>query len=544
MLESRNARALLTLSLVMFGALYYSLHPTVESGPGVPLVTHAPPRAAEPRVTPVPWPTMKVSNHLTLLPLLPTDVVKVDTRTDCEQVATDSNVSSRIPSIRLCYDKSLCRGSMVVVVKDCEAQKGRALSKNSTFSDEIKRRHGADLFKFRMEGEAGVVTAVPRYTGQKCTYIIPIRVPPALVSEGSTRTEYLVGLEWLYADYHALDEVTNHWPPLRKQSLLPTLPNFFTQYHLQQCTVPSTLSLSCERREPIVPPFPSDLKACDGFVTDSSGYWKTDIPRDFVHTRVRVRKIQRQPIVFEWAIQRDLARHWVPEHCASERFNSDDARTLLKGKSILIGGDSQSRAMYYSVANFVSGFGSECLRNISTVAAEPSHCVENVKGSQRKKLGSLDRLDFTDDHFLDKVMQGRYNGYDIVVIGFAQHPASKEHWSFDKYKSALQARAPHISKLKSAGTLVVWMTAPQYPHTKKGYPVVVKDWRTDARLELFNNYSTEVMGSLGIPVLDTYTISAAMSHTSPDQAHFTNFVAYEFVQYFLNIVKAHLNSKR
>jgi hypothetical protein len=372
-----------------------------------------------------------------------------------------------------------------------------------------------------------------------CQYVIDV---PRLRIPG----DYSVGLEWLYGDYHALDEITNQWPYLRQIPVLPLDESFRTNYHLQQCTVPSNVRLLCARDQdhslPAAVAEEADSGAsqpvCTGHEGDTSGRWitKPDEPRVF--TRVRVRKIQRNPIVFEWALQDDASREWHPNACKMERLTHTQLAAGLRNRRVIVGGDSQMRALYFGLANFIAGFGNECLRNISRVEAEPPHCIANVKGSHRKLINGV-QLDFVDDLFLDRLGE-RYKSYHVVIIGFAQHPASREHWSYDKYRNAFMGKLTRMQELRdqlpNKEGAVIWYLAPQYPHTRVGYPVVVKDWRTDSRLAMFNEFTKELSQKHRFPVVDAFRISTAMSHTSPDQAHFTNFVSYELVTMVANVV--------
>jgi hypothetical protein len=201
---------------------------------------------------------------------------------------------------------------------------------------------------------------------------------------------------------------------------------------------------------------------------------------------------------------------------------------VLKGKRIVVGGDSQLRALYYGLVNVLNGNEWPCVRNLSSVASEPPVCIQNTKGSQRKTIEGV-QVDYVDDLFLEKFSGERYQGYDVVIVGFAQHPASKEHWTADRYRGGVFAKAKKVRALRDQGSTVLWYGAPQYPHTTNGYPVVVKDWRTDARMMLFNDVSFAMMRGMGVPVVDSYSVVTAMAHTSPDQAHFSNWVCAELV---------------
>jgi hypothetical protein len=491
----------------------------------------------------------------------------IQAATTCVALQPHANVSSMLENFQLCYDEDACTGSLRFDFIDrtlCTRQK-RALSSNTTLSKFLMDMVGPDLFRFRLEGPeviADMVTSaripvdsliadwlasLKTHTASSAPCAYEVRLP-ALRLRGT----YRLGLEWLYRDYAAMDELSGHWPPLLKQPLLPVDPNFKTNYHLQQCTLPSTVLLNCRRADATGEgaqggnDHPHDdvdstlRPLCSGFEKDTSGRWVADpdlvdVP---VYTRVRVKKIQRNPIVFHWALQRDVARLWRPNACTVKQTPLMDITTSLAKLSqrIVVGGDSQLRALYFGLANFVNGEGLRCLRNISTEAAEPKECILNVKGSQRKLIRGV-QLDFVDDLFLDRFSGSeRYGGYHTVIVGFAQHPASKEHWTFDKYRQGFASRLRRALQLKAAGKHVIWYLAPQYPHTTNGFPVVVRDWRTDLRLKVFNTFAKRECLAHGIPVVDAFSISTPFGHTSPDQAHFSNFVSHELVRMTLTVV--------
>ena len=176
------------------------------------------------------------------------------------------------------------------------------------------------------------------------------------------------------------------------------------------------------------------------------------------------------------------------------------------------------------------------------IESEPSHCVANVKGSQRKLLGGV-QLDLSSTRFRSFRQSSRYHDYTVVVAAL-RNTKLTEHWSFDKFRSRAEQRFAKAVSLRKRGVHVVWYLAPFYPHTTNGFPVVVKDWRTDARIRLFNNYAKQRCLTLGIPVVDPMSISSAFMHTSPDQAHFTNFVATEFVAAVWTVICAQFDDCR
>jgi hypothetical protein len=488
----------------------------------------------------------------------------------CIALPPHVNVSSVLENFYLCFDEEACSGTLRFdfIDRTICTTKRRALSANTSLSNFLSDVIGPDLFRFRLDGPETVTkmvgasttpvdelieiwhsaspSAVAAGRNAPCSYSVVI---PELRFGGT----YRVGLEWLYRDYAAMDELTGHWPPLLKQTLLEVDPAFSTKYHLQQCTLPSTATVTCKK-----PPLSSDRDAgmppprhlCTGLERDTSGRWVTEVrlAGSPVYTRVRVKKIQRSPIIFQWALQPDIARQWWPSTCAmvlpALSTTPHALPTLMSALSktsqrIVIGGDSQLRALYFGMSNFMSGFSDTCLRNITTETAEPRHCIANVKGSQRKVIQGV-QLDFVDDLFLDRFTSSeRYSGYHTIIVGFAQHPASKEHWTFDKYRQSFASKLRRALQLKAAGKHVVWYLAPQYPHTTNGFPVHVRDWRTDLRLKMFNTFAKRECQAHDIAVVDGFDISTPFSHTSPDQAHFSNFVSHELVRMSLTVVCSH-----
>lgn len=480
---------------------------------------------------------------------------------------------------------------------------GRRLSDNATFSSQLRDRFGPLLLRLRLESPDRALLLRPRFDpprlGRNCSYVYDLAHPLLLAAHGGrTTAHFRLALEVLYDAFHAVDETQNIWPPLLKASVLEVVDpmTFNTAYHLQQCTVPSQYIWRTDNggtrgsvvREPQLQPWtttgslqgppPEDVAApsnvvvptsspiCDGGVPSSgpvetpaypTGYWAVRRPADgsataLITTRVRVRKLRREPILFLWAPQIDRDWRWVPQGCRRNAKLFGDVGgpstalvSTLRGKRIAIGGDSQLRALFFGMVNVLSGWEGRCVRNITSVESEPAGCIHNVKGSHRKSIsmgtgGATVQVDFVDDLFLDRLGSSRYDGYDAVIVGFAQHPASKEHWTMDRYRASVANKLPHLQRRMQKKSLPIWYAAPQYPYTTQGFPVAVKDWRTDARLMLFNEAAMEIMRGAGIPTIDAFSITTSMSHTSPDQAHFSNFVSAELVRMTLEVIHARL----
>eukprot|EP01062_Namystynia_karyoxenos_P040286 TRINITY_DN29395_c0_g1_i1.p1 TRINITY_DN29395_c0_g1~~TRINITY_DN29395_c0_g1_i1.p1 ORF type:complete len:564 (+),score=154.08 TRINITY_DN29395_c0_g1_i1:128-1819(+) len=430
----------------------------------------------------------------------------------------------------LCWSAGDCAGTLRIARVRCSGTDWhRNLSNDAEHDRWIRSNLGPDTWRVRVAG-AEVLMPTVRFRGG-CAYEAALRVGSA--------GDYSVAVELLYQNFDALDEVRNVWPPMLKRPLLRLGPAAEaarrTLYHQGQLTPPSEVSLRCAASRPRPPP--SGLPRCGAApAADASvGRWRRTGSGKQLLTKVRVKKLQRQPVVFQWSLQGENEHAWVPDSCALPPLDVTSARRCLAKRRVVVGGDSQQRAFYFGLLNFLRGHGDRCVRNISA----PDHkgealfngdprCVENTKGSHKHLIGDI-QLDFLEDAYIDKGCRpgGKYGRYDIVVLGFAQHPASRVHWPLARYQRALSERAACVRGLVSRGRRVLWLLAPKYPDTKEGYPVGVKDWRTDPRLELFNKRARAAIAPLGVPIVDMFALTAPMGHASSDQAHYNNWVLHE-----------------
>eukprot|EP01065_Artemidia_motanka_P022682 TRINITY_DN26881_c0_g1_i2.p1 TRINITY_DN26881_c0_g1~~TRINITY_DN26881_c0_g1_i2.p1 ORF type:complete len:545 (+),score=175.23 TRINITY_DN26881_c0_g1_i2:27-1637(+) len=514
------ARLLGGVAVLSFVSLFAAIRPSAT-----PQIDPQPSPEPAPQPTPLPTPPVTDTD-----PPQPRGEARAEQHASADCESPEVSPEAAGIKLSLCWSRDACEGTIRFRRSRCGGSNwGRNLSSDPLHDAWIRKAAGPDFYRVRLDGPETALAAV-RFEGD-CTYAAPLSV-----SRGG---EYALAVELLYRDYEGLDEARNVWPPLLK---IPVLPHGSkaaalrrSRYHAGQLTPPSDYVLVCRKSDA-----PAPTAACRASTVEPGRWVRLD--GQTLMTKVRVKKVQRHPVLFQWSLQAEAAHEWRPDRCAlpSGAETLRAARACLAKKSVGVGGDSQSRAFYFGLLNFMRGHATECMRNIS----EPDHqgpglfdgdprCFENVKGQHKHSVGDGTRLEFIEDAFLDKGCKGakpKYLRNDITVLGFGQHPASRVHWSFAKYKRALNERVQCVQGLVAKGRRVLWLLAPKYPDTQKGYPVGVKDWRTDARLEMFNSAAREAMAPLGVPVLDLYAISAAMGHSSSDQAHYNNWVLFEFVR--------------
>eukprot|EP01064_Diplonema_japonicum_P019575 TRINITY_DN2831_c0_g1_i1.p1 TRINITY_DN2831_c0_g1~~TRINITY_DN2831_c0_g1_i1.p1 ORF type:complete len:548 (+),score=71.09 TRINITY_DN2831_c0_g1_i1:66-1646(+) len=430
-------------------------------------------------------------------------------------------------TVKTCFDPEKCHGE--ILIKPTSTPLNRKFSNDPETEKFLREDHGPDHYRFflRSHNEVSGPPNSLTYNPEKNVYSGSIDL--------TKRGVHNIVLEVLYEEWNGIDEARDFWPPLLKEPILKlgtsALRERKTNYHEGQLSPSSDDILTCNNDQP-----KQNKNPCTG--RETTGRWVVTDPTKKLFTKVRSKKVQKTPVVFQWDPQIDEAWEWSFDTCTLPTTNVKD----LPRKSILVTGDSQLRSIYFGLVNFLQGNGLGCVRNISTpqhmnqyLFASGEQCVENVKGKQKATLRNGEvSLHFLDDPYLDKVHKnGRH--YSAVVGGFGQHPASRKHWPFKRFNTTMADRAVQVNSLLTEGKTFVWVTSPKYPDTKKGYPVGVKDWRTDPRLIVFNSAAKSHLAPLlrehdRLRLVDTFPLTQLMGHTSSDQAHYNNFVLYEIVR--------------
>ena len=501
-------------------------------------------------------------------------------RADAEDVSAASDetrqaLSERVYSsdergafeVAVCYTEASCEGWVRVRRRGggCPPEaEAKAISSDKAYAAWVRREMGPEFFRLLLRSEVEVVQPMLVHEGG-CEYRTPVFALSPPSAAGGQPHAYSIALEHLYTGYDGVDESKSFWPPLIKKSLLPVGAAAVaelqgTAWHPGQITLPSVFSLRCSggSRQAAAAEGKPAVSGRDGFLRIAGGRWVVPAPLvgSQLYTKVRTKKVQRKPILFDWRRQAHPAYGWAVEGVGGGSGGAACVARLKGGRAIsmLVTGDSQLRAAYFGVVNVLrgaAGGGGSCVRNISS----PSHlnqylfpndpeCVENVKGDHKHALGSLHAA-FKDDPFAEKVKR---NGakHDVVVTGFAQHPASRKHWMYKRFDETMAERTGQVEDLLRKGRAVVWLMAPKYPDTKSGYAVGVMDWRTDPRLLLFNHAARQRLAALRaklgaaaaarLHIVEAFEMSSPLSHTSSDQAHYNNLILDAMVQDILGFL--------
>ncbi|KAK9816200.1 hypothetical protein WJX74_002481 [Apatococcus lobatus] len=105
------------------------------------------------------------------------------------------------------------------------------------------------------------------------------------------------------------------------------------------------------------------------------------------------------------------------------------------------------------------------------------------------------------------------------------------------YMIRLREVAVRLQTAQAAGVEVIWMTTNGHAITmhQHGQDVAqFRDWRTDPVLLLINRIANSIMTAAGIPIFDTWSMTAPVFDLSYDGAHFKGDIGYNIGLTLLN----------
>lgn len=133
---------------------------------------------------------------------------------------------------------------------------------------------------------------------------------------------------------------------------------------------------------------------------------------------------------------------------------------------------------------------------------------------------------------------GKYvEGYDYAVINCGHHPASKEHYSYSKYKSDVRLFIDEI--ISHRNTRIFWMENTAPPLRQDHWVVEKKDWRTYHRLMIFHSLAVNEARGLNasMTVIPAFRSTLALFDKICDCAHYPGPAKLPQLFGFLNSLK-------
>ncbi|KAJ9467797.1 hypothetical protein DIPPA_27946 [Diplonema papillatum] len=234
---------------------------------------------------------------------------------------------------------------------------------------------------------------------------------------------------------------------------------------------------------------------------------------------------------------------WSPIGCHLPGFRTSETAAALEGKAVVFTGDSHARVTHTFLANYLSPDLPE---------GDPE--VKRMDGLSLA-VGRNTTLDLVNDILLEKhSMRKLAETHDVVVAGFGswalggggKDPKGKVledvgRWSFARYTAAVakvarEMRAAREEGRGRPGVRFIWATMPAYPPNQRRFSKLKGEYRTNPRIDLFNQAASRIMREHGVAVLDTFAPSLAMLHLSLDHNHHITYVQDAILHELLNML--------
>ncbi len=216
---------------------------------------------------------------------------------------------------------------------------------------------------------------------------------------------------------------------------------------------------------------------------------------------------------------------WQPLECDIVKHDRIDIHSCFAGKHVCMVGDSQIRHAFNSFVQILEGH------------------FRDSSSSEFDRIPATSMFGtFHGDPYGDIPVYE--TGCTTLIVNVGQWFASSRHGqNFDlahillTYMVKLRQVALRMQAAQAAGMEVIWMTTNGHAitmHQHGAGPVPLRDWRTDPVLLLLNRIANSIMTSAGIPIFDTWSMTAPVFDLSYDGAHYKGDVGYSIALALLN----------
>lgn len=216
---------------------------------------------------------------------------------------------------------------------------------------------------------------------------------------------------------------------------------------------------------------------------------------------------------------------WQPLQCNFQTPDRLDMPNCLANRHVCIVGDSHARHTFNSLVQIIEG------------TTQDSASTQFDRQPERTVYGT-----YISDPYGDLLAYD--TACSTLVVNIGQWFASWKHGrDFDlahlllTYMVKLRQVASRMKAAQAAGVEVIWMTTNAHAitlHQHAPDPVVLRDRRTDPVLLLLNRIADSIMSAAGIPIFDTWSMTAPVFDLSYDGAHYKGDVGYSIGLALLN----------
>ncbi|KAJ9443402.1 putative GDSL/SGNH-like acylesterase [Diplonema papillatum] len=415
---------------------------------------------------------------------------------------------------------SACVGAVTIQRTDaakCFEDTQRVFSKDAAFASWVSRAFGADLFRVLLRGPevvmanitlqypAGYETAraAQRSDASQC----PIYTGVFFVTRPG---QYQLYAELVYESHRAINEMTEKtWYDLSQTDL-------FTHPDKRPL-------LTCKCNE--APSLDVDCSAHVQQTQTQSQFWGrwvsvgrdlSDFKREFPNYWLNMGKPWERKLNIHTpdALGRmDFGDRyeWRPYTCKHRVFSKNNILELLRDTPLYFFGDSHMRMTFYGL---LAKLG---------IKYSPDKIWRGDRVDVIREFNTS--VSYVASYFLntsrETAVQMLQNNDGIILAGVGQHHSSG-CWNISKHaqtvEDAMQDFDNHNAK-------VIWFGVPAFPMNKHMRLAQKRtDCRNNLRHRLLNKIQYELARFRQYPIVDTYSKSWPMIHTSPDGAHYYNWV--------------------
>ena len=207
-------------------------------------------------------------------------------------------------------------------------------------------------------------------------------------------------------------------------------------------------------------------------------------------------------------------------------LTSTQGSAILSGKKILMIGDSHARTLSAQLISWACNTGLPDVRHQSTSYTVP----------MTASLCAGYHISFYHELFCGLKSLPPLGKYDLVIANCGHHPASARHTTLEEYRGMVTTLADEAILKGYDNHTFAWLESVPQPLRNDNWFIDYKDWRTYHRLDLFNQFSNDIMTRLTYQQKDKshngFTVISAFQNMLPfsdklcDNAHYTTSDAY------------------
>ena len=136
-------------------------------------------------------------------------------------------------------------------------------------------------------------------------------------------------------------------------------------------------------------------------------------------------------------------------------------------------------------------------------------------------------VDYLGNYMCEPGSLERSHGYDYVVFNCGHHPASRFHYTYEKYRSAVYNLVHEASvqqAIQNGKTKFFWLENTAQPLRQDHWVFDKKDWRTLHRLYMFDKIAKQELGNAHFPyrLIHAFHSTFALFDKMCDCAHYVS----------------------